>query len=796
MNQRPTENTDDRKDFPNIPWEDAILKHERRTYFSNMSYKRLLALAALSLICIMLLLFSFYRLFAYQHKRESGARREASARSAQIADGFSERAEQLASYYITALESEGVNWLVENDIEYSDYSKYTKAYDTLSKNRPDVSGFALINYKTGWTLSNKGLFAVSDIANAKELADRLGSRPSPPKYGWVYVKEPDSIDSKSKNYHFSIDIQGLNLVVGLPLSSFNEYGRLIVNVSPQKCEEWLASWLTDYEDIIILDNDREPIFASDDRMLEECLRMDKEGLSTSDVLHPRDPEGSRACVISCAGPARFLNWRFYIVYDVNKSGPADDDFSEIWYFVNILLLFSSFLAAAAIIYRPVGALVRDIAKNDGSKVEGNELHFLTDKFQNLKKDKSSLEEIVSWQRMHLEELFTLRLLRGEVAETEWNDYMGQLHRIPPKYFLSTVTVLDFFDEGEEQSSLNEEAVCLKLLQDLPKEVKRLAWLSPVCHLGTIFCLLAEDEKEKLRQKSRDFYEGMRTFAEKACGIPVRMGISSPHTSYSHVHSSYRESVNALLTQNIAEGRSPSGHDDKCFYYISDLFPAKEGDGRECRYDFSYEKNVQRSIRSLDRPESHRITDAFFEYLKSMHSSPEQTRICILNYVNAILMEAFQAKTGAAHSYADITGIYHGVLEAMELSKICSDIKQKLLDAILEERMAYINDRSGSIAESVYRLVEQHKGNLTLYECADLLGIDPSYVWKALKLVSSQSFSDITEEYKLEEAKRMLLQTDKKIGDIASLLGYSNTQNFIRFFSRRTGLTPGKFRRLH
>ena len=771
------------------------MKHKRPLYFSNMSYKRLIALAALGLICIMLLLFSFYKLFTYEHRRDSNAKREAAARIAQIYNNFSHKAETISDYYMTALESEGVNWLIENDISYSDYSRYTKAYDTLAKNRKDISGFALINHKTGWVLSNKGLFSASALTNSEELKNRLGSHPSPPKHDWVYVEEPDSVTSKSKDYHFSIDIHGLNLIIGLPLSSFSDYGWLIINISPQKYGEWMASWLNKYEDIIILDNENRPVYASDETLVEECIRMNQEGLPVSDVLHEKGADG-RTCVIASSEPARFMGWRFYLLYDVNKASPAEDDLSEIWYIINILLLFSAFLAAAAIIYHPVGVLVRDIAGNDNDKVRGNEMHFLSDRFLMLKRDKSSLEQIVFRQRLHLEELFTLRLLRGEVAEAEWNDYMEQLHRIPKKFFISAVIVLNFFDDTDDQSSLNEEALCLKLLQELPKEVRELLWLPPVCHLGTIFCLLANDIREDLQQSISDFYKYMRTFVEDACGIRIRMGVSSVHTSYSHVHTSYRESVNALLTQNISEKKCFSEQEDDPSYYISDLAAARDKEGIGSKYDFSYEKNVQRSIRSLDKQESHRITDAFFEYLKSLQGSSEQIRVCILNYVNAIYMEAFQGKPNAEHRYADISHIYHGVLEGMELSRICSDIKQNLLEGIFQERTAYINDESGSIAESVYKLIEQHKGNLTLYECAHILDVDSSYVWKALKLVSNRSFSDIVEEYKLEEAKRLLLQTDKKVGDIAMELNYSNTQNFIRFFSKCTGMTPGKFRRLH
>lgn len=111
-------------------------------------------------------------------------------------------------------------------------------------------------------------------------------------------------------------------------------------------------------------------------------------------------------------------------------------------------------------------------------------------------------------------------------------------------------------------------------------------------------------------------------------------------------------------------------------------------------------------------------------------------------------------------------------------------------------MAHINKQSGSITESVYHLIAEHKGNITLYECAEELGMDSNYVWKALKLVDNKSFSEIAEDYKLEVAKSFLLQSDKKVNDIAMELGYSNTQNFIRFFSRCTGMTPGKYRRLN
>lgn len=46
---------------------------------------------------------------------------------------------------------------------------------------------------------------------------------------------------------------------------------------------------------------------------------------------------------------------------------------------------------------------------------------------------------------------------------------------------------------------------------------------------------------------------------------------------------------------------------------------------------------------------------------------------------------------------------------------------------------------------------------------------------------------------VEQAKEMLLSTDKSISEIARILTY-NPSNFLKFFKKFTGQTPGEFRK--
>ncbi len=44
------------------------------------------------------------------------------------------------------------------------------------------------------------------------------------------------------------------------------------------------------------------------------------------------------------------------------------------------------------------------------------------------------------------------------------------------------------------------------------------------------------------------------------------------------------------------------------------------------------------------------------------------------------------------------------------------------------------------------------------------------------------------------AKRMLVETDISVAEIAERLSYSNAQNFIRLFKKHMDITPGQYRK--
>ena len=85
-------------------------------------------------------------------------------------------------------------------------------------------------------------------------------------------------------------------------------------------------------------------------------------------------------------------------------------------------------------------------------------------------------------------------------------------------------------------------------------------------------------------------------------------------------------------------------------------------------------------------------------------------------------------------------------------------------------------------------------NLSITEYAKRLSITPNHLNKTVKKATGISASQLVINFKIVEAKYLLMLLDVNIGEIASKLGFTDTSYFIRFFKKHTALTPVEYRK--
>ncbi len=130
--------------------------------------------------------------------------------------------------------------------------------------------------------------------------------------------------------------------------------------------------------------------------------------------------------------------------------------------------------------------------------------------------------------------------------------------------------------------------------------------------------------------------------------------------------------------------------------------------------------------------------------------------------------------------------------------------QELYDiaAIISEYLLLLSSHTPERKEKIHWLVkvlkryaeESFDTRLTLKELASLYHKNEKYLGRLFKKEMGLEFSDYCLSIKLENAEKLLIETDLCVLDIALECGFNNVSYFNRVFKRKNGITPLEFRR--
>jgi AraC-like DNA-binding protein len=91
---------------------------------------------------------------------------------------------------------------------------------------------------------------------------------------------------------------------------------------------------------------------------------------------------------------------------------------------------------------------------------------------------------------------------------------------------------------------------------------------------------------------------------------------------------------------------------------------------------------------------------------------------------------------------------------------------------------------------------KEKGLPTVSYLAEKMNLSPNYLSDLLKKETGMNAQDRIHYYLIEEAKNLLLSSDKSISELAFMLGFEYPQYFSRLFKAKTGMTPVEFRNMN
>lgn len=112
-----------------------------------------------------------------------------------------------------------------------------------------------------------------------------------------------------------------------------------------------------------------------------------------------------------------------------------------------------------------------------------------------------------------------------------------------------------------------------------------------------------------------------------------------------------------------------------------------------------------------------------------------------------------------------------------------------------DKLVY-ESREKSAVIQVLKYIEENYQNGNLSHAAELLHYDLYWLSREVKRKTGKTYTELLQEKRLSQAAYLLSNTNIKVFDIASAVGYSNMSYFYRIFEETFHISPKKYRDSH
>ena len=157
-------------------------------------------------------------------------------------------------------------------------------------------------------------------------------------------------------------------------------------------------------------------------------------------------------------------------------------------------------------------------------------------------------------------------------------------------------------------------------------------------------------------------------------------------------------------------------------------------------------------------------------------------------INALINTMNRTLTRINKDIGDFYGENTTILMELEKLNNTEDIKNRLLNIfgdIITSADRQSKDQSSDLTEKMLLFIEyNYMRDISLFDLAEKFNISIDYAGKTFKKHVGENFKEYLNEYRVKKAIEILkMKRDIKIKDLALMVGYTNSNSFIRTIRR-------------
>ncbi len=656
-------------------------------------------------------------------------------------------------------------------------NKYLTEYELSKKiagianNYPLIDSIYLVRFSDQVIMTNYARQELDNMMDKKFIAQMQEQQTA----NYRFWTSPRDAQTSGTQTH-----QMFSLVTRYPLLSGDE-GMMIVNIQTSAIGNLVAG-LSDSELNFVM-------------LCDETNRF-MTGAVGRHAVYTDDHAGCKQKNTLSKVQSDYTGWTIYS--GINKEGYATvyNILSSLWIVLAILVVLGGMAAIIYLTarnYKPIGKIIDRIERVGGTHAVTmygrgkDELLYIERALDELIKQTG--EDVIFKRRLFFQELFQGNRI---IVHEEWEQQVQHLGwRSSGALLQASLMDIDRYDHFCSQYTEHDRGLIRFALSNVVSEMAQrqghsiwTEWLTNQ-RMGI---LVSFDSEQRSDQDVSFLFvmNGMVQWVRENLHITVTIALGTAVEEVADVGASYEHAMEALKYKSVFGNNRVIAQMDLPIQSAGDVY-----------HQLQPIRAMVTAYRLGEEKWRQQFEQIMLELEQNLFSRDD-----IVNLMNYML---YQLNLELSELPEEIGGYWEStaapalkyVVDRMDtLEELVSEMK-----GILEELARLIEQvrkqsASNSMIQEVRIFIEEHYHNpdMSLTYIGEQFHIKSNYMSRLFKEATGENFVDYLARIRIQEAMRLLRETELPVQEITGLVGYSHYVSFNRVFKKIAGATPGDYRR--
>lgn len=183
---------------------------------------------------------------------------------------------------------------------------------------------------------------------------------------------------------------------------------------------------------------------------------------------------------------------------------------------------------------------------------------------------------------------------------------------------------------------------------------------------------------------------------------------------------------------------------------------------------------------------------FMNYCLTDVHDPKAIREASIRFAYAVINTAKECG-----SLKDESLLTQSVMKSILKAVTWEEIMLQLTEVFSQVKTQKENESAIPMVQRALSIVREcYADGITLEEIARRMHVSEPYLSKVLKRETNMNFTEIIKKQRIDQVKKLLLDTDLKLNQIAAMTGFSDPKYMSKVFKNEVGVLPNEYRRMN